>query len=121
MRGMRCTVVIVDDHAAFRVAARALLESAGFDVLGEAGDGIEAIEVSRRLRPDVVLVDVQIPGVDGFDVARALTQQAEGRPAVVLVSGREQSDYGRRALTCGARAFIRKEDLSAAALNAAVS
>ncbi len=76
---MPWTVLIVDDHQGFRAGARALLEAEGFNVLGEAADGESAVEQARRLRPQVVLLDVQLPGIDGFAVAERLAAEP-GRP-----------------------------------------
>ena len=84
---MAWTVLIVDDHAGFRASARALLEADGFEVLGEAADGESALEQARRLRPQVVLLDVQLPGMDGFAVAERLAAEPAA-PAVVLISSR---------------------------------
>ena len=64
------TVLIVDDHPSFRLTARALLEAEGFEIVGEAEDGQSAIETARRLRPEVVLLDIQLPDIDGFGVRR---------------------------------------------------
>ena len=86
------TVLIVDDHAAFRAGARALLEVDGFDVVGEAADGESAIEQARRLRPEVVLLDVQLPGIDGFAVAERLAAEPFA-PAVVLISSRARGAF----------------------------
>ena len=69
---MRRTVLIVDDHEAFRQSASALLEAEGFDVVGQAADGPEAIAEAERLRPEVVLLDIQLPDLDGFAVAERL-------------------------------------------------
>jgi DNA-binding NarL/FixJ family response regulator len=108
-------VLIVDDHASFRALARLLLTADGFDVVGEAGDGAEALDAVRDLRPDVVLLDVQLPGADGFRVARALTDDPSA-PAVVLVSSRSRADYGTRVTDSAARGFIAKAELSGDAL-----
>jgi DNA-binding NarL/FixJ family response regulator len=105
---------VVDDHAGFRRFAGRLLAACGFEVVGEAADGAAAIAEAGRLRPDVVLLDVQLPGLDGFAVARALDRAAHP-PAVVLTSARPLADYG----TAGAGAadrFIPKSELSDAAL-----
>ena len=75
---MRPTVLIVDDHADFRASARALLEAEGFDVVGEAASGEEAIAEAGRLRPEVILLDIQLPGDDGFAVARRLAAESSG-------------------------------------------
>ena len=112
---MRPTILIVDDHAGFRDAARALLQAEGFDVVGEAVDGIEALGEVQRLTPDVVLLDIQLPGLDGFAVAERLA--AAGSPSeVVLISSREASSYGPRLAGAAARGFLAKADLSGVAL-----
>jgi DNA-binding NarL/FixJ family response regulator len=108
---MAVRVLIVDDHAPFRALARMLLVADGFDVVGEAGDGPDALCASQRLRPDVVLLDVQLPGADGFGVAEALSAHSPA-PVVVLVSSRSRSDYGRRVADSAARGFIAKAELS---------
>lgn len=106
------TVLVVDDHSGFRHEARLLLEDAGYDVVGEAADATAAITAARYLLPDVVLLDVQLPGDDGFAVAKVLTAAIDP-PAVVLTSGRDQSDYGARLDECGAVGFVPKGDLTA--------
>jgi DNA-binding NarL/FixJ family response regulator len=114
----RRTVLIVDDHVAFRSSARALLESAGFDVIGEAADGGSAIDAAVRLRPDIVLLDVQLPDLDGFAVAERLAALDREGPAVVLVSSRDASSYRRRLVATPALGFISKSELSGPALTA---
>ena len=108
---MPWTVLIVDDHQGFREGARALLEADGFDVLGEAADGASAIEQARRLRPQVVLLDVQLPGIDGFEVAERLAAEPAA-PAVVLVSSRGRHAYRARLAVTPARGFLTKEEFS---------
>jgi DNA-binding NarL/FixJ family response regulator len=112
-------VLIVDDHEPFRAIARELLEAAGYVVTGEAADGAEALASVAAEEPDAVLLDVQLPDSDGFSIATALT--ANGGPLVVLISSREAEDYGRRIVACGARGFIAKRRLSAAAFTALVA
>jgi DNA-binding NarL/FixJ family response regulator len=109
------SLLIVDDHASFRSAASALLSAGGWDVVGEAADGTEALDAVRRLHPDVVLLDVQLPGQDGFSVARSLSGM-EPPPDVVLVSGRSPEDYAGEVSRAPVRGFIGKAELSASRL-----
>ncbi|HTX31155.1 MAG TPA: response regulator transcription factor [Solirubrobacteraceae bacterium] len=108
---MTTTVLIVDDHRTFRETARLLLESEGFDVVGEAEDGESAVVKAAELTPDLVLLDVQLPDIDGFEVARRVSQG--GRvPAVIIVSSRDDSDFGPLVSGSGARGFVTKAELS---------
>src|SRR5919199_921403 len=116
---MRPRVLIVDDHAEFREAASALLEAEGFAVVGSAADGDAAITAAERLRPEVVLLDIQLPGLDGFAVADLLARSSKP-PAVVLISSREAAAYGRRLEAAPVRGFIPKRALSGSALAALV-
>jgi DNA-binding NarL/FixJ family response regulator len=116
---MAATVLIVDDHLPFRVLARRLLEAEGYEVVGEAEDGSSALAAAARLRPRVVLLDVQLPGLDGFAVTERLAAGADP-PAVVLISSRDASVYRRRLARSPARGFIAKSELSAAAFAALV-
>jgi DNA-binding NarL/FixJ family response regulator len=113
-------VVIVDDHAGFRSRARALLEAEGFDVVGEAWDGVSALAAVGQFRPQVVLLDVQLPDIDGFEIAERLAQAGDP-PVVVLISTRAVSSYRRRLARSPARGFIAKSELSGHALSALVS
>jgi DNA-binding NarL/FixJ family response regulator len=108
---MAPTVLIVDDHPSFRATARVLLEAEGFQVVGEAADGASALSEIARLRPEVVLLDVQLPDTDGFRVAAEL-RNGGGSPAVVLVSSRDSADYGPLIARSGARGFVPKAELS---------
>lgn len=114
---MARTVLIVDDHAGFRSWARSMLDAEGYDVVGEAEDGVSAIAAVRELRPQVVLLDIQLPDIDGFEVAKRVLVDGDA-PTVVLISSRDASDYGRRISTSGARGFIGKGGLSGEALDA---
>jgi DNA-binding NarL/FixJ family response regulator len=116
---MRPTVLIVDDHPEFRESASALLEAEGFAVVGGAGDGEEAIAAVERLRPQVVLLDIQLPDLDGFAVAERLAGM-QNPPRVVLISSREAAAYGPRLESAAARGFIPKRELSGSALAALV-
>ena len=104
-------ILIVDDHAGFRATARKLLAARGFDVVGEAADGEQALEAAARLRPDVVLLDVQLPGISGFEVAAQLTSNGSN-PDVVLTSSRDAAEFGGLVERSGARGFIPKAQLS---------
>ena len=112
---MTTTVLIVDDHPSFRASARALLAAEGFQVVGEAEDGAGGLRRTRELRPDLVLLDVQLPDLDGFDVAARLTSN-RAAPAVILVSSRDRDDLGSQLARSGARGFIPKAELSAAGI-----
>jgi len=116
---MRRTVLIVDDHEAFRESAATMLEAEGFHVVGQAADGPEALAQAERLQPDVVLLDIQLPGADGFTVAERLAALRDA-PRVVLISSREASAYGTRVSDAPTRGFIAKRELSGAALAALV-
>jgi len=111
------TVLIVDDHEGFREVARQLLEADGIEVVGEAADGESAITQAQRLRPQLVLLDVQLPDIDGFEVAARLGE-AKDPPAVVLTSSYAASSYRRRLAQSPACAFIPKGELSGGALAA---
>src|SRR4051794_7792551 len=111
--GSMTTVLIVDDHGGFRATARTLLEAEGYEVVGEAADGANAVSEARRLQPDVVLLDVQLPDMTGFDVAQHLAGEAA---QVILTSSREASDYGELVDESPARGFIPKDQLSARAI-----
>ena len=112
-------MVIVDDHRGFRAWARAFLEAEGYRVVGEAADGAEAISAVRHLRPEVVLLDVHLPDLDGFEVARRLAAEPEPA-AVVLISSRELVDFGQRVSEAGVHGFITKVELSGETLHALV-
>jgi DNA-binding NarL/FixJ family response regulator len=104
-------ILLVDDHPLTRSALAGLLVQHGFDVVGEAADGAAALLEAGRLRPEVVLLDVQLPDIDGFDVAARLTGDDDS-PTVILVSSRDGSDFGPLVSRSGARGFVPKAELS---------
>jgi CheY-like chemotaxis protein len=104
----------VDDHDGFRAFARMMLERAGFTV-AEASSGAEATQAARATRPGLILLDIQLPDLDGFEVARRLATQ-DHRPVIVLTSTREASDYGGQIAASPAAGFLPKDQLSGAAL-----
>ena len=113
-------VVIAEDSVLLRRGAVRLLEDAGFEVVGEAGDGSSAIVAARELRPEIVLLDIQLPDLDGFAVAQRL--DAEGVPAaIVLTSSRNVASYRRRLAAHPTWPFLAKSDLSGATLAAAAA
>lgn len=109
------TVLIVDDHHEFRRQARALLESEGLPVVGEAHDAASALAAASDLHPEVVLLDIGLSDRDGIEVAMDLARLA-APPRVILISSREAATYGGRLAGAPAIGFIRKDDLSAGAL-----
>ncbi len=111
---MATTVLIVDDHPSFRSSARTLLEDEGYAVVGEAENGVQALSAVAELHPDLVLLDVQLPDFDGFEIATRLKRN--GSPSVVLVSSRDADDFGTMVVECGALGFIPKAELSGEAL-----
>ncbi len=113
---MSPTILIVDDHTAFRTAVRAVLEADGYKVVGEAGDGRAGLSAALSLKPDVVLLDVRLPDMDGFAVALHLAAIGEG-PAVIVTSSSEDPLYPARAARSGARGFVAKHDVSGAVLD----
>jgi DNA-binding NarL/FixJ family response regulator len=114
------TVLIVDDNARFRVRARRWLEAEGYAVVGEAADGVAALEAAEDVRPDVVLLDVVLPDMSGMEVAARLARKP-APPAVVLTSTHDAADFGDRIARCGARGFVPKAELSGGALSSLLS
>ena len=104
-------ILIVDDHAGFRTSARRILEAHGFEVVGEAEDGSSGVALAGELQPEVVLLDLQLPDTDGFEVAAQLRDSGVAA-AVVLTSSRDWSDVCRRQEAAGAVGFIPKDELS---------
>ena len=116
--GLR-SVLIVDDHASFRGAARALLQGNGFEVVGESADAEGALAAVAQLRPAIVLLDIGLPDGDGFEVAERLAR-SDDPPVVILISSREVAWYRRRLAASSARGFIAKGDLSVSAVEALI-
>ncbi len=106
---MSVRVLIVDDQEPFRMAARMVVEATdGFEVVGEAETGEDSVEMARALEPDLVLMDVNLPGINGLDATRQILAQAAGRTTVLLLSTYEEDEYAPRAAECGAAAYIPK-------------
>jgi DNA-binding NarL/FixJ family response regulator len=114
------SVLIVDDHQSFRASARRLLEAEGFNVVGEAPDGHGAIAAAEQLQPDLVLLDVQLPDLDGFEVAARLAAMGS-QARVVLTSSRAAAEYGTMITDSPADGFIPKSELSGARLTRLIS
>ena len=105
---MTVHVLIVDDQEPFRLAARMVVEvTDGFDVVGEAETGEDAVSMAATLHPDLVLMDVNLPGIDGLEATRRILA-AHGPPVVLLLSTYEEAEYAPRAAECGAAAYVPK-------------
>jgi DNA-binding NarL/FixJ family response regulator len=117
---MPATVLIVDDHAGFRLSARRILEVDGYEIVGEAEDGRSAIEAARRLEPDIVLLDLNLPDLDGFEVAREIAREP-GAPAIVLTSSHDREDFGDSLPRSRVAGFVPKDELCGAAVAALVA
>jgi DNA-binding NarL/FixJ family response regulator len=112
-------LLIVDDHPGFRAMARALLESAGVDIVGEATGAAEALRLAASLRPDAILLDIALPDGDGFDVCEQVNEDPNP-PAVILTSSRSAAVYTDRLDATQARGFIPKSQLTGASVAALV-
>lgn len=106
---MTVRVLIVDDQGPFRQAARMVVEATdGFEVVGESETGEDSIERARELHPDLVLMDVNLPGMNGLDATRKILEDSGNRVVVLLLSTYEEEEYAPRAAECGAAAYIPK-------------
>lgn len=115
MRAVAPRIVIVDDDPSFLETVRLLLEAEGFVVVGEALNGLDGVAAATELDPDLVLVDVTLPDIDGFEVVERLARD-EGAPPVVLTSIRSAQDFGNLVQRSRARGFITKADITGEAL-----
>ncbi|MDX6535411.1 MAG: hypothetical protein QOF68_3155 [Gaiellales bacterium] len=114
---MSRTVLIVDDHEGFRASARRVLEAEGYTVVAEAADGGSGLRAAAEAHPDVALIDIQLPDIDGFEVARRL-RDAGADAAIVFISSRDSSDFGSMVESSGARGFVAKDELSVQSVEA---
>jgi len=106
---MTVRVLIVDDQEPFRLAARMVVEATeGFEVAGESETGEDSVTMSRELRPDLVLMDVNLPGINGLDATRQILAEGGSEVVVLLLSTYEEEEYAPRAAECGAAAYIPK-------------
>jgi two-component system, response regulator PdtaR len=116
----RPRLLVVDDHEMLRAALVDLLVQAGFEVAGEAADGESSVELARSLAPDLVLMDVHLPGIDGFEASRRILAASGTRPPVIfLISTYEAAEYLDQPTDCGAAAYLAKAHFGSAALSAA--
>jgi len=106
---MAVNVLIVDDQEPFRMAARMVVDATdGFEVVGESETGEDSVEKARDLDPDLVLMDVNLPGINGLDATRQILADSDSRVVVLLLSTYEEEEYAPRAAECGAAAYIPK-------------
>ncbi len=115
------TIVIVDDHPSFRASARAILEESEFEIVAEASDGAAALAAVAEHAPDVILLDVQLPDMTGFEICDLIERTDGEEPAIVLTSSRDVVDYGELVESSCARGFLPKAELSAEALSALIA
>lgn len=116
---MTVRVLIVDDQEPFRLAARMVVElTEGFDLVGEAETGEESVSMAAELKPDLVLMDVNLPGINGLDATRQILGASEA-VVVLLLSTYEEAEYAPRAAECGAAAYIPKSSFGPDRLEAA--
>jgi DNA-binding NarL/FixJ family response regulator len=111
------SILIVDDHEPFRKAVRAILAAEGFTVLAEAGSGAAALAMAREVRPEIALVDIQLPDIDGFRVAEHLSKEPDA-PVVILISIREAYEYAGRVEKAPVAGFLPKRLLTGSAIRA---
>ena len=116
-QAMRKTVLIVDDHPSFRASARRMLEANGYDVVGELDNGDGVVAAVEKLNPEVVLLDVRLPDIDGFEVTRRLLDANGASPQIVLISSHDFTDLAEAVGASGARGFVAKSELSAEAIS----
>lgn len=108
-RVMPVRVLIVDDQEPFRMAARMVVEATdGFEVVGEAQTGEESVHRAHELSPDLVLMDVNLPGINGLEATRAILAEGGGSVVVLLLSTYEEEEYAPRAAECGAAGYVPK-------------
>jgi DNA-binding NarL/FixJ family response regulator len=106
---MTVRVLIVDDQAPFRMAARLVVEATdGFEVVGEAETGEDSVTMASELAPDLVLMDVNLPGINGLEATRRILEQRADSTVVLLLSTYEEDEYAPRAAECGAAAYVPK-------------
>jgi len=107
--GQATSVLVVDDQELVRAGFRLILERAGLDVVGEASDGVEAVELAARLRPDVVLMDIRMPRLDGIDATRRVLAAADGAARVLVLTTFDLDEYVYAAVRAGASGFLLKD------------
>ena len=106
---MSVRVLIVDDQAPFREAARSVVEATdGFAVVGEAETGEASVDLAQKLNPDLVLMDVNLPGINGLEATRQILKNSNGTVVVLLLSTYEEQEYAPHAAECGAATYISK-------------
>lgn len=105
-------VLIVDDQEPFRLAARMVVDATdGFEVVGDADTGEGGVDLAERLEPDLILMDVNLPGINGIEATKRILKNS-GRTVILLLSTYEEAEYGPRAAECGAAAYIPKSSFA---------
>lgn len=113
-------ILIADDHPIFRAGLRKIIEDEGYRVVAEAGDGRSCISSAEIIKPDVVILDLAMPGIDGYEVLRWLSNNLPNT-TVIIVSMHSSTAYAKKAKELGARAFVAKEDAASEIQNALIT
>ncbi|MFP2504985.1 response regulator [Buttiauxella gaviniae] len=104
-----CNILIVDDHPIIRLAMHMLLEKEKYNVIGEASNGVTAIELARKLSPDIIILDIGLPGLDGFEVIERL-QLSDNKSKIIVLTGLSAEIYVGRCMRAGVAGFVSKDN-----------
>lgn len=104
-----CNILIVDDHPIIRLAMHMLLEKEKYEIVGEASNGVTAIDLARKLKPDIIVLDIGLPGLDGFEVIERL-QLSDNKAKIIVLTGLSAEIYVGRCIRAGVAGFVSKDN-----------